>query len=383
MAPPPATKPEEPCMSKTQVVFSEMLGRRTRTGDPFEQGISTHRKVEEALAEERWDDAARLTNFLIDEANVCFTLYRQWIADLSGFLAERGVSREDVEAANEEIVGKLDLPDGRPWKPRVEWDRFLDRVQETVAHCHRREPEAAVRKLHDARETWRTIHDRDVDHCYGLMHEIVVRCGESSIGDMYDKVLLPLFAWRYDKFDIDKHSWEEALQTLVLVALEAARGHLYGPERMGDIDVIETDEAWIMRMDPCGSGGRTVAGDKIEGTPPRMEPPYNWSVSEEEHSWNHFQKGVCHYCAHCIVLMEEMPMDRFGYPVRTIEPPIYDPDDPEKGRWCQYTMWKDPTKVPESYYERVGRKKPERFGSSAMGASDLSDAPRAGLPGAG
>ena len=82
----------------------------------------------------------------------------------------------------------------------------------------------------------------------------------------------------------------------------------------------------MLRFDPCGSGGRTVRGDEIEGTPPRMEAPYNWSVSQEEHSWNHDQKGVCHYCAHCIVLMEEMPIDRFGYPVRVIDPPIYRPE---------------------------------------------------------
>jgi hypothetical protein len=370
-------------MANTEVVYDEMLGRRTRTGDPFDQGISTYRKVGEALDEERWDDAARLTNFVVDEANVCFTLYRQWLTDLRNFLLENGVSRETVAAADADIVGKLALPDGSPWNPRKRWNDFLERVEEAVAACYYHDAATARQRLDEARETWRQIHDRDVDHCYGLMHEITVQLGEPAIGPMYDKVLLPLFAWRYEKFDIDKHPWEEGLATLVLVALEAARGHLFGPERMGDIEVTETDEAWIMRMDPCGSGGRTVAGDKVEGTPPRMEAPYNWSASEEPHSWNHYQKGVCHYCAHCIRLMEEMPIDRFGYPVRVIDPPIYDPDDASKGRWCQYTMYKDPTKVPESVYERVGRTKPTEFGSTAHGAADLSGSSLAGLPGAG
>ena len=54
-----------------------------------------------------------------------------------------------------------------------------------------------------------------------------------------------------------------------------------------------------------------------------MEPPYNWKVSEEKHDWNHFEPGVCFYCAHCIILMEHMPMDRFGYPVRVVDPPRY------------------------------------------------------------
>ena len=65
----------------------------------------------------------------------------------------------------------------------------------------------------------------------------------------------------------------------MLVACEAMRGHLVGPERTGDFELIETDDRYILRFDPCGSGRRTVRGDSIEGTPPRMEPPYNWSVA--------------------------------------------------------------------------------------------------------
>ena len=92
-------------------------------------------------------------------------------------------------------------------------------------------------------------------------------------------MLLPLFAWRYEKFDIDKHPWDEALETLMYVACEAMRGHLVGPERTGDMELIETEDRYIVRFDPCGSGQRTVRGDWIEGTPPRMEAPYNWKVS--------------------------------------------------------------------------------------------------------
>jgi hypothetical protein len=77
-------------------------------------------------------------------------------------------------------------------------------------------------------------------------------------------------------------------------------------------------------------------------------------------------------------------MDRFGYPVRVIDPPVY-PDtnrDADARQKCQWQMFKDPTSVPEEYYERVGRKRPEAFGSKAMGASDLPP-PQSGMPGAG
>jgi hypothetical protein len=82
--------------------------------------------------------------------------------------------------------------------------------------------------------------------------------------------------------------------------------------------------------------------------------------------------------------MEEMPIDRFGYPVRVIDPPIY-PDtsrDPDVRQKCQWQMFKDPTQVPEEYYARVGRTKPAAFGSRAHGARELPMV-NAGLPGAG
>jgi hypothetical protein len=369
---------------ETRIEYLPALGRRTRLGSWEDQKISTYRKIREALEDERWDDAAELGNYFVDEAKVCFAIYRQWIPDLRAFLVENGVAPDDVEAANQAIVDKLDLPDGRPWDPFRQWHDFTMQVEEFVALVHREQGDAALAKLDELKETWRRCHDRDVDNTYGLMSEIVARLGEGSIGAMWDKVLLPLFTWRYEKFDIDKHAWEEGLEVLMLVACEAMRGHLVGPERTGDFELIETEDRYILRFDPCGSGQRTVRGDWIEGTPARMEPPYNWSVSQEEHTWNHNTKGVCHYCTHCIRLMEEWPMDRFGYPVRVIDPPVY-PDtnrDADARQKCQWQMFKDPTNVPEEYYARVGRTRPAAFGSRAMGASDLPP-PMSGMPGAG
>lgn len=367
-----------------RLAFSELLGRRVRMGAWEDQKLSTYRKIREAIDEARWDDAAQLANYFVDEARVCFGIYRQWIPDLKAFLVESGVAKAEVEAANAAIVAKLALPDGTPWNPFRQWDLFIGQVEELVALVHRERPDEALAKLDEAKETWRRCHDRDVDNTYGLMSEIVARLGEGAIRGMWDKVLLPLFVWRYEKFDIDKHPWDEGLEVLMLVACEAMRGHLVGPERTGDFELIETDDRYILRFDPCGSGGRTVRGDWIEDTPPRMEPPYGWSVSEEEHPWNHYTKGVCHYCTHCITLMEEFPIDRFGYPVRVIDPPVY-PDtdrDQDRRQKCQWQMFKDPTQVPEEYYARTGRTKVGKFGSKAVGAGDLPEM-TAGLPGAG
>src|SRR3954464_12755794 len=100
---------------ETRIEFVPALGRRARLGSWEDQKISTYRKIREAVEQERWDDAAELANYFVEEAKVCFSIYRQWIPDLNAFMAENGISKDDLDAANAEIVSKLDLPDGRPW----------------------------------------------------------------------------------------------------------------------------------------------------------------------------------------------------------------------------------------------------------------------------
>jgi len=354
---------------QTQLVFSELLGRRVRAGSWDDQKISTYHKIREALVAERWDTAAALANYFVDEANVCYSLYRQWIPDLNNYLRAHEVAPGDLDAINARITALLTLPDGRPWHAQRQWDSLLDAVQRFVGLAHRERADEALAQLDQFKETWRQCHDRDVDHIYGLMSEIKERFGEDAVGDALNVLLGPWFATRYERFDVDKHPWPEALDMLVTLTFEAMRGHLVGPERTGDIEFVETEDRVIVRFDPCGSGGRTVRGDWVEETPPRMEPPYGWRVSEEERSWNHYTKGVCLYCSHCIVLTEEMPIAHFGYPVRVVDPPVY-PDtdrDPAVRQKCQWQMFKDPTAVPEEYYRRVGRTKPAAFGSQANG----------------
>ena len=145
------------------------------------------------------------------------------------------------------------------------------------------------------------------------------------------------------------------------VAMEAMRAHLAGSERDGDMEFFEEDDRFGVRFAPCGSGGRTFTGDAVEGTPPRTDAPYSWGVLEEEHDWAWRKKGVCYYCAHCCVILEQMPIDAFGYPVRVVEPPVRGQEGDDR---CTWFMYKDPTQVPEHYYQRVGREKPSKFGSA-------------------
>jgi hypothetical protein len=355
----------------TGIAYSDVLGRRVRTGTWEEQQVSTYRRIQDAIGREAWDEAAALSHYFVDEAQTCFAIYRQWIPDLHAFLADRGVPRDELARVDAAILAGLALPDGRPFDARRQWDAFLTTMEALVGHCHRREADAALRALDAMTETWRQAHDRDADHAHGLMQEVKARFGEDAIGPMFERVLLPLFAWRYDKFDVDRTPWPESLDTLMLVGCEAMRGHLVGPERTGDFELVETEDRFTLRFDPCGTGGRTL----------RTEAPDALPVSEEPHTWNHGEPGVCVYCAHCIVLQEEMPIDRFGYPLRVIDPPRRTEDGLTQGGQCQWTLFKDLAAVPDEVYERVGRTRPAHLGSAATGAAALAD--RGAMPGTG
>ena len=71
----------------------------------------------------------QLESYFVDEANVCFAIYRQWIPDvLQRVPAETTASTPAIMAArNEQAVAVARLPDGSPWQPRRQWDRLPDR----------------------------------------------------------------------------------------------------------------------------------------------------------------------------------------------------------------------------------------------------------------
>ncbi|MFI0424080.1 hypothetical protein [Spongiactinospora sp. 9N601] len=346
------------------LVDDPVLGRRIRGGDWADQGVATYRKIGAALGEERWDDATALARYFVVEAEVCYRLYRQWLADLRVFLLDQGTAEADLAAAEDRIAGLLVLPDGSAWDPERQWALLGEQVERFAVAASDGSARTAGELLETFVETWRRGHDRDVDHICGLMNEVVTQYGEAAIGPMYDHLLLPWFNARYSLFDVDKHPWARALTLNMMVAFEAMRGHMCGPGRRGDVEFEELPDRYVLRFDPCGSGGRSVRGEPIEGTLPRMEAPYEWPVTREPAPWNHGQPGVCVYCAHCIVLTEIMPIDAFGYPVRAVDPPRYPATADAK---CSWTMFKDPTRVPEEYYTRVGRARPDQIGSDACG----------------
>ena len=336
--------------------YSTTLGRRIRHDSTWsEAAISTYRKAEEAIEAGAWDRAAQYVAFFVDEASVIFGVFRGLIPDAIVFLEGRGVSRPELLELNRHLLGLIPLPDGRPFVARHRWTEFQAEVDACTLACGAGDGPEALGRLATLKETWRQIQDRDVDHLYGLLNDAVIRWGEPVVGEFWDAIIGPLFAARYEKFDIARNPWSSSLWTNVYLAFEAMRGHLVGPDRDGSMEFSEDEDRYTWRFDPCGSGGRSMRGDPIEGSPPRMESPFSYGVTKDkfDFAWN--KKGVCYYCVNCCVVMQLMPIDHFGYPVRVVEPPTYPAERDVK---CTWHVYKDPAKVPARYYEDVGRTKP-------------------------
>jgi hypothetical protein len=350
------------------IEYSPMLARRVRTGDWPDQAISTFAKVREQIEAKDLDAITRLTGYCADECKICVDIMRQWQADLRILLGEKGMQGSEIAALDERLVKLLATPDGEPYDSPRSWYDYLERLGDIDRAAGHGDWGGAAATLDATLDHWRVMVGREADHTYGIMSELVERCGEQVVPEMYDRILGPLFSWRYKRFDISRHDWEtECLPILLYVALEAERAWLSTTWRDGEpLELIEYEDRWVMRFDPCGTGGRALRGDWVEDTPSRIEPPYNFKVIEGAYDWTDGMKGVCVYCNHCQVLMEHMPMDAFGYPLRVVEPPLYPDDDRGEGRQkCQWTMYKDPTTAPESVYARCGRTKPSSFGSEA------------------
>jgi hypothetical protein len=349
--------------------FSSILGRRIRSDASWDEAaISTYSKAREAIDSGSWAAAAEYVDFFVDEAAVIYGFFRGLIPDAIAFLERRGATRDQLLEVNARLLNLIRLPDGRPFVARRRWAEFQDQVRSCTVACGAGDRAAALAHLAELKETWRQIQDRDVDHLYGLLNEAAAWWGEAVVGEFWDAIITPLFESRYAKFDIRQNAWQDSLWTNVYLAFESMRGHLVGPDRDGTMEFVEEADRFTWRFDPCGSGGRSLRGDPIEGAPPRMEPPFNYGVTTEEFDFAWNKKGVCYYCVNCCVVMQLLPIDKFGYPVRVVEPPTYPATADAK---CTWHVYKDPADVPERYYTDVGRRKPASVGEQV----DAPDGP--------
>ena len=208
----------------------------------------------------------------------------------------------------------------------------------------------------------------------GVLAFVAHRFGEAHLEDCYRAVLEPYIQERYMVFDTRVTPYPETLQRNMYLIMEAMRAHLGGPERDGSLGIEEDDDKWVVSFAPCGSGGRSMLGDGIEGTGSRVLAPYEFGVTQERHDWAWNTEGICYYCAHCCLALEKLPMERWGHPVRVVDPPRWggSADAPETRKQCTWTVYKTLEAIPDEVY-RPGRPQPAAAAGARCPATVSSD----------
>lgn len=354
----------------THLEWSEEIGKRVRSGDWPDQAVSTLDKIEEelraagddfGLAAGRRENAAQLVDYFMEEAKVVYVIYKVWTDGFGDWLRRQGVTEPELGAELRRLKALLAYPDGTPLDMAARWESLGDRAGRLVngIRSYDMTVATATRELGEVHLQWRQLHDRSADLMAGLLAFVAKRFGEAALEPCYRHVLEPYLQERYMPFDIREHPYEETISRNLYISLEAMRAHLVGPERRGDMELIEEEDRWILRFDPCGSGGRMLRGDPLERTGSRVLAPYEFGVTTEARPWTWNETGVCYYCAHCNLALSTLPAERWGHPVRTVDPPLWrGPDHPDTRRKCQWSIWKSLEAIPEREYERIGRTKP-------------------------
>lgn len=338
------------------LAWSADLHKRVRRGDWDDQAISTLAKIEQAAAAGSGEEAAQLVDYFMEEAKVVYLIYEVWMAGFVEWLGLQGVTDVELDAELDRLRALLALPDGSVFEPEALWAAL---GAGAGALGSRLRVGGDATGLEELREGWRRLHDRYVDFISGLLAFIAARFGEAALETCYRHVLEPYIAERYMPFDLRDQAYEDTLYRNLYTTFEAMRAHLCGPGRRGDLELDEDDDKWVVKFDPCGSGGRSSRGDPVEGTGPRPLSPYEFGVTTEEHDWAWNEKGVCYYCAHCCFALELLPAERWGHPVRVVDSPLY-PDETSgaEPKKCTWTVYKRLDAIPEEAYRRIGRTKP-------------------------
>jgi hypothetical protein len=344
------------------VTHSDLTGRKARVGSPDDQRRSTWDKLAEAIGGRDAAASKELAAFALEgECRFIFDLLVGWSTDLRALLVERGMPEEEARETSARLARLLAFPDGTPYDPEAGWSRLAEAVGNVTEAVVAEKWEAAAAAVSPACESWRTLHDRVVDTSYGWMSVWMARFGEESVPEMFELIADDHFQEFFELGDPSRHAWEDGGADAVLLdTLEAMRAHLSTTQRDGaPLSMVEHDDRWEFEFDPCGSGGRALRGDIVEGTPSRTEEPYRFGVIEGAFDWTDGKQGMCVYCNHCQQLYEQWTIDRAGIPFLVVDPPTVADgighDDPKR---CRYTIYKRADAIPDEVYERCGRDRP-------------------------
>ncbi|MGE0490737.1 MAG: hypothetical protein AB7S38_16140 [Vulcanimicrobiota bacterium] len=187
------------------------------------------------------------------------------------------------------------------------------------------------------------FHDRLFEFCWAYASAVLKELGQARAEQALSETL------RSCSFYEGAWAGGMILDTgeMAAVLAEHLRAHFSGPDRAGQATVREEADFFVIELAPCGSGQAMRAGEagqRLEFGSFSEASPMTWSRS-----------GVPAYCAHCAV-NELESVRRLGYPRWVTE------FDPDPSRPCAWKLYKDPARIPQHYFDRLGvERDPSRF----------------------
>jgi hypothetical protein len=206
--------------------------------------------------------------------------------------------------------------------------RTLDIVKETIDNGDREKAKELAQRMY---EEFNFLHDGYMFWVTGLLTYIYEHYGIDEV----EKA--ERFAHDIEGKTVFKQPENMDLRARVEFAAKALRGHLQ------PLEIKEDDEKITITMKPCGSGERIVekAGYEAGLAKVKERHPVTWGMED-----------FPIYCVHCPV-MEMLTVERAGNldTVRLVSEPM-------RHGFCHFAFYKDPRKIPEEFYTRIGKKKP-------------------------
>ncbi len=311
------------------VQWSDTLSRRIRIDDLSTLGTSSQTLAESAIQQGRWEIAAELTEYFLDEMRRINEALFTWLTVILADRMQRAGGPSDDEAIR--VVDAI-----RGFGPS---DGDLTAVLTACAH---QDATTAKGRLELMRVRMAAIHDQLVWWIQHLLADLAAQHGEVAVRDVIVRTYDNLWKVRYA-------SWYsmtplERLQ----ISVEGMRGHLSGPRHRGDVGVLDEGDRYTMVLDPCGSCGVLRRGDSDSG-----RPACNPAGTTHRHDWAWNRLGVGWYAVHSPIVMEWLLM-------RTGEPPLRPLEGCDQDGPCRWFIYKDPRQTRPEHYRGMGFQAPDQ-----------------------
>jgi len=211
--------------------------------------------------------------------------------------------------------------------------RTVDRLTEAIEAGDAEKAKQIAKRMYNE---FLSMHDLYRNWTTAMLSEIGRRFGDEALEQIMTEGVKAWWLPNLEKLP----TGPESLSQRVKMFVAGLRGHLQ------PLHIEEDEEKVVIQMRPCGSGGRLVLEGKYEG-------PNGFLTVEKPQRMTYNRANFPVYCAH-EPPMELVDIEKNGAPFVVVEPAAV-----LGKQHCSFIIYKDKSKVPAKYYERLGLKKPE------------------------